>query len=82
MIETLTPLWLTLALLGVFSVAFALGWLLGREDRLHLKRNWERAAAHHSEAQAEATELRGKLANMHLGWQTVRAAVEQHSAPK
>jgi hypothetical protein len=78
-IETLTPLWLVLAVLAVFAIAFALGWLLGREDRLHLQRNWERAAADYCAVQAKATELRAENADLKRGWQAVRAAVEQHS---
>lgn len=79
MIETLHAWWPFLALPGAFAVGFGAGWLLGREDRLHLKRNWERAAVHHSEAPAEATELRGKVAIYRRDWQALRAIVEQHT---
>lgn len=61
------------------GIGVLLGWLFGREDRLHLQRNWERAAAHHSEAQAQAIELQGKVAIYQRDWQALRAIVEQHT---
>ena len=71
--------WPLLALPGAFTIGCATGWWFGREDRLYLQRSWERAAAHHSEAQAEANDLRGMVDDYRRDWQALRAIVEQHT---
>ena len=86
MIETLTPFWPILALVGVFALGFAIAWWLRAEDARQMRAELDRRARSYDQVAADAIVVanglevaREELATLKRGWQAVRAAVEQHT---
>ena len=86
MIETLMPWTPLVALVVVFVGGFLLAWWLRSEDAAQYKAELRRRAASYDEMSAHAVEAaalydaaREEIAALKRGWQTVRAAVEQHT---
>ncbi|MBL8304344.1 MAG: hypothetical protein JNM26_16450 [Ideonella sp.] len=79
MIDTLTPFWPILALVGVFALGFGIAWWLRAEDARQMRAEIARRAESYDEMAAEALTNARKMDELRLGWQAVRAAVDQHT---